>query len=137
MGEFYNFTLVELVRIGAGPAKIVQITRQDVRYVDSNGAELLIDLEECARTCMVLRRLGSFPPQDDTDWAAIVDANAQLATEDPAYFCVGLRGAVDEPPWFQFLNRRRTQFEFEDYDAISDQLLTPLAKVGWQTWDAS
>ena len=34
---------------------------------------------------------------------------------DTAHGCVGLRGAVDDPPWFQFLDRQRTQFEFSDH----------------------
>jgi hypothetical protein len=39
---------------------------------------------------------------------------------------------------FQFLNRRRTQFEFKDYEHIQRSLLAPLASTGiWRTWDAS
>jgi hypothetical protein len=50
---------------------------------------------------------------------------------------VGLRGAIDEPPWFQFLDRRRTQFEFADYDHIKRALLDPLSRTRWYSWDAS
>jgi len=55
----------------------------------------------------------------------------------PIQRVVGLRGAIDEPPWFQFLNRRRTQFEFKDYEHIQSALLQPLARSDWRTWDAT
>ena len=136
MGEFYNFTSIELVHIGTGRAKIVQVERQKLEYVDNTGSNSFVDLEECARTYLALRKLGAFPPRDDTDWTRIAAADAEPAG-DISQACVGLRAAIDEPPWFQFLNHRRTQFEFTDSDAIADQLLAPLAQAGWQSWDAS
>jgi hypothetical protein len=37
----------------------------------------------------------------------------------------------------QFLDRRRTQFEFTDYDHIQSTLLRPMGAGGWRSWDAS
>jgi hypothetical protein len=137
MGEFYNFTRIELVRIGTGPTRILQVTQPAVTYVDSGGVERSVDLQECARTHLALHRSGNFPPADDTDWTAIAAAHPVSGSEPLRYGCVGLRAVVDDPPWFQFLNHRRTQFEFADADAIRNELVTRLARFGWQTWDAS
>jgi hypothetical protein len=135
--RFYNFNNVDLVRIGRGPARIVAITDRELRYIDETGADRRIDLADCARICRVLESTGRFPPADDTDWAGLAETTPDFSSLDPAHGCVGLRGAVDDPPWFQFLDRRRTQFEFTDYDAIRRGLVTPLGAAGWQTWDAS
>jgi hypothetical protein len=50
MGEFYNFARVELIRIGAGQARILQVAEQAVEYVDAGGVQRSVDLQECART---------------------------------------------------------------------------------------
>lgn len=137
--RFYNFQSVELVHIGTGLAEITEIAKSSVAYTDDIGRHLTVDLEECARTYAGLRRLDAFPPSDTTNWSDLVDSIPDFATLPlPRPWVVGLRAAVDEPPWFQFLNRRRTQFEFKDYDHIQNALLTPLARAGaWQSWDAS
>jgi hypothetical protein len=44
---------------------------------------------------------------------------------------------ADAPPWFQFLDRHRTQFEFTDYDHIRRVLLDPLSRTPWHSFDAS
>ena len=77
---------------------------------------------------------GLFPPSDDMNWASLVDS-IPLPSEQtvPTGGYVGLRGALDDPPWFQFLNRRRTQFEFKDRDALDADLLRPMARM---TFDA-
>ena len=136
--RFFNFKLVELVRMGTGSARIVEITRQRLRYIDDRGADAFVDLEDCARIYLTLESAGLFPPNDETDWTALAVANLQFSNLDVSLSgCVGLRGALDSPPWFQFLDRRRTQFEFKDGEALRAQLRHPLAAVGWQTWDAS
>jgi hypothetical protein len=137
--RFYNFKSVELVHIGRGPADIVAIAGGGVEYIDDNGRGLVVDLTECARIYRCLRDAYVFPPAEDLDWPALIDEVPGFATlELPLQAVVGLRGAVDQPPWFQFLNRRRTQFEFKDYDHIQSALLKPLAIAGrWYSWDAS
>jgi hypothetical protein len=135
--RFYNFKFVELVRIGTGSARIVEVTRQRLRYIDEHGAESFVDLEDCARIFLTLKNAGLFPPGDETDWTELAAINLKFYILDVSYgLCVGLRGALDEPPWFQFLDRRRTQFQFKDYEAIKSELLVPLTRVNWQTWDA-
>lgn len=134
MERLFNFKSVELVRIGSGLARITQVTDQKVEYLDEHGRELFVDLEECARIGGCLEVVGSFPPSDETDWASVADAvSSSSEREVPGGACVGLRGALDDPPWFQFLNRRRTQFEFKDQDALYGELLT---RMGRMTFDA-
>ena len=133
MDRFFNFKSVELVRVGVGNARITRITDQKVEYTDENGRELFVDLEECARIGGCLEIAGLFPPSDDLDWASMADAISGQGLE-VSEGCVGLRGALDQPPWFQFLNRRRTQFEFKDYDSIDAELLMPMNRM---TFDAS
>jgi hypothetical protein len=137
--RFFNFKSVELVHIGHAPADIIAIAGSRVEYTDDNGNGLVVDLEECARVYRCLRDLRAFPPDEALDWSTLIDEVPGFATlELPVQAVVGLRGAVDEPPWFQFLNRRRTQFEFRDYDHIQSALLEPLAPAGnWYSWDAS
>ena len=137
--RFFNFNSVELVHIGSGPADIVAIAGSGVAYTDDRGNRLVVDLAECARVYRCLREAGAFPPAADLDWGALIDTVPDFAgLELPPEAIVGLRGAVDDPPWFQFLNRRRTQFEFKDTDHIEGALLQPLAAAGaWHSWDAS
>jgi hypothetical protein len=76
-------------------------------------------------------------PDSDYDWSVLADTDPAFSAVDVSgQRCVGLRGAVDEPAWFQFLNRRRTQFEFKSYDAICAELLNPLDRVGCTSFDA-
>jgi hypothetical protein len=81
---------------------------------------------------------GAFLPAEDFDWAALIGSEPGFA-ELPlgAQPVVGLRGAIDEPPWFQFLDRHRTQFEFADYDHIRCALLDALSRTRWHSWDVS
>jgi len=134
MDRFFNFKSVECVRIGTGPARITQVTDQKVEYIDEGGRELFVDLQECERIFGALEIAGLFPPSDDMDWASVADGISSSSEQTvPAGRCVGLRGALDDPPWFQFLNLRRTQFEFKDRDALDAELLIPMGRM---TFDA-
>jgi hypothetical protein len=136
--RFFDFQSVKRVRIGSGGrGAIVAVTATAVSFVDEAGRPQVIDLAECGRIYACLRRAGAFPPAEDFDWGALADATADFSTLPlSGQSVVGLRGALDEPPWFQWLDRRRTQFEFEDTDHIRSVLLDPLAKTRWFTWDA-
>lgn len=135
--RFFTFSSVDLIRIGRARARIVSVMREKVEYIDEDGRKQFVDLEECARICMCLYRSGLFPPKNDTDWTSVADATPGFASLDVSGGgTVGLRGALDTPPWFQFLNRRRTQFDFKNRDRLEKQLLRPLAKFGWQSFDA-
>lgn len=137
MGEFYNYKNVQFVRMGEGPAKISEISPTKILYIDDSSIEQSVDLEESARTCSVLERTGAWPPPEDMDWTAYAAAHPDLYKLDVKYGLVGMRGAGDVPPWFQFFDRRRTLFEFKDRDTIYDELITPMVRDGWQTWDGS
>lgn len=123
--------------MGVGPAKISEITPTKIAYIDSRGVDQFVDLKESARTCSVLEGTGAWPPPEDLNWAAYAAAHPEFYKRDVKYGLVGMRGAVDEPPWFQFFDRRRTLFEFEDRDTIYNELITPMARHGWQSWDGS
>jgi len=136
--RYFNFKAIELVHVGTAPASINSIAKLRIEYTDDLGRHLDVDLEECARIYGCLSKAGAFPPDDAADWGAIVDSVPGFAALPiPIQRVVGLRGAIDEPPWFQFLNRRRTQFEFKDYEHIQSALLQPLARSDWRTWDAT
>lgn len=96
-----------------------------------------VDLEESARTCSVLERTGAWPPPEDMDWTDYAVGHPEFYNLDVKYGLVGMRGAGDEPPWFQFFDQRRTLFEFKDRATIYDELITPMVRHGWQTWDRS
>src|SRR5262249_587370 len=105
MDRFYDFKSIKLVHIGTGSARIIEVTRQRVHYIDEVGTQLTGELEEWARMYLCLDFAGLFPPGDDTDWGRLADATPGFSTLDvPEICCVGLRGAIDDPPWFQFLD---------------------------------
>jgi hypothetical protein len=132
--RYFNFKAIELVHVAAPPAGIVSIEKSRIEYTDDRGQRLDVDLEKCARIYGCLTQ----PPDDSSNWGELVDSVAGFATLPLAFQrVVGLQGAIDDPPWFQFLNRRRTQFEFKDYEHIQSALLQPLARSGWRTWDAT
>jgi hypothetical protein len=129
---------VELVHIDAGLAAIESIAGSVVSFTDDTGRSSTISLEECARIYRLLREAGGFPPSDADDWGVLASVHDFATLELPGQPVVGLRGAMDSPPWFQFLDRRRTQFEFKDYEHIQRALLEPLTAAGnWYSWDAS
>src|ERR1700687_2530393 len=78
--RYYNFKLVELVRIGTGSARIVEVTRQRLRYIDDYGVESSVDLEDCARIYLTLQNAGQFPPSDETDWTSVAAGNPKFST---------------------------------------------------------
>jgi hypothetical protein len=136
--RFFDFKSVTLVHIDVGSARIGPIADTTLAFTDDAGTPRVIDLAECARIYRWLQRRGAFPPAEDFDWAALIESEPGFADVPlGAQAVVGLRGAVDEPPWFQFLDRHRTQFEFSDYDHIRRALLDPLSHTRWYSWDAS
>lgn len=118
----------ETVRIGASGARIVAVTDQRIDYIDLEGRDLFIELGECASKWERghEERRGEFLPLGDASDQDVAAWNAR---------CVGLRGALDDPPWAQFMNERNTRFEFESCEDLYAELLVPLMKAGWQTFD--
>jgi hypothetical protein len=113
----------EVIRVGVLGARIVAVTRERVEYVDMEGQERVIDLEQCARKWVQWR--DSLSPAANEPGVRAWNAR-----------CVGQRGALDRPPWAEFTNERKTRFEFPSYEALYGQLLTQLKQVGWHTFDA-
>jgi hypothetical protein len=48
---------------------------------------------------------------------------------------VGLRGALDNPPWFEFFGPGAVRMEFESDKALYQQLVVPLGRAGYSTLD--
>ena len=120
----------EIVRISVAGARVTSVTQQRLEYIDEAGQAWSIDLEQCAR-----------------NWVQYHDDNKQdfrltcgASTESAAQWnlrCVGERDASDNPPWVEFMNDRRTRFQFESFEAVYQHLLGRLAEVGWHTFDLS
>jgi hypothetical protein len=117
----------EIVSIGVSGARIVGATRERIDYIDAAGEKRFIDLEECVRSWGRGRAQSSgFLPLP----GSTAQSTAAWHTR-----CVGQRGALDNPPWAQFMNERRTRFEFTSYEALYKELLDPLKRAGWHTFD--
>ena len=118
----------EIIRIGAGGSRSINVTQRTVEYVGLAGELCTLDLQECARNWVRWHRDHSdeFIPVTDASPADIDDGNAR---------CVGTRGACDNPPWVEFMNERRTRFEFDSYEAIYREILGPISRHRWQTFD--
>jgi hypothetical protein len=120
----------EIVRIGASAGRIVTVTPRRIHYIDVAGQEQVIDLETCARSW------GRWHDAHSREFLPLPGATEQSIRAWNAR-CVGQRDLSAEPPWVAFLNERNTRFEFETYEAVYLELLGPLEKAGWHTFDLS
>jgi hypothetical protein len=102
----------EIVGIGVANACIKCVTPQRVEYFDEAGQECFVDIEECAR-----------------NWVQLHGAR-----RGRKYRYVGGRGLLEDPPWIEFANKRRTRFEFESLNE-GYGLIIPLKKVRLLTLD--
>jgi hypothetical protein len=118
----------EVVQVGASGARIVAVTHQRIDYFDMAGQARSIDLEECARSW------GRWHDEHRREFLPLPGSSEQGIAAWNAR-CVGERGALDNPPWAEFRNERATRFVFETRDALYLELLTPLRKAGWHTFD--
>ena len=118
----------EIVRIGVSGARILEVARERIYYVDEAGKEQSIDLEECARAWNRLHdeQRADFRPLPGTNEEGISAWNAR---------CVGRRGSSEGFTWVEFMNERQTRFEFAEYGAFHQEIRRPLAKAGWHTFD--
>lgn len=120
----------EVVRIGAIGGRIVNVTQKCIEYIDMAGQEQFVDLDECAKNWARRHddhRQKFFPLPGATE-QGITAWNAR---------CVGQRAATDNSPWVEFMNKRKTRFEFGTYEAIYGELLEPLMRAGWHTFDTT
>ena len=118
---------VEVVRID-GVACVVAVTPSQIQYISTTGDPGTIELEECSRNWMRRRR------EQAADFILVPGASQSVADQWNAR-CVGTRGGSSARYWVQFMNERNTRLEFGTYEARGEQLLGPLARHGWHTFD--
>ena len=121
-----NQIVPEIVRIGMANARIKSITDR-VYYLDEAGQGCFVDLKECARNWVQLHN------KDD---AELVRLTSQGFFDHFYSSFVGRRGLLDDPPWVEFTNKRRTRFEFGS-DKKARTLLRRLRAYGWRTCDVN
>ena len=112
MEKVYREPAGQVVPIGATEARITNVTKDHVEFVDRGGMSHLIDLEQCHRN---------------------YDARFNQGV-DRGYRSVGLRGPYDRPPWMSFADEPPTMFEFSSSEDLYRQILGPLAELGWYTF---
>lgn len=125
-----NQTAPEIVRIGIASACVTSVTRQRVEYLDEAGQGWFVDLEQCARNWIRYRN------DHEQELFLLPGASAESAAMWDSR-CVGQRGAIDDPPWVEFMNERRTRFEFRTFEEVYAHLLGPLGRAGWHTFDTN
>jgi hypothetical protein len=104
-GAQLNQILPEIVWLGAADAQIQGVTRQRVEYLNEAAQECFVDLDECARYWQLQKT-----DEDDFDPLDSEDSDATYSLRGLNY--VGKRGMLDDPPWIEFTNKRRTRFVF-------------------------
>jgi hypothetical protein len=120
----------EIVRIGNGHAGINSVTAERVEYRDEAGQDRFLDLRQCARNW------GGHREQNGRDFILLPGVSTNSA-DAWNLRCVGMRGILDDPPWVEFINERRTRFEFPSEETAYADLLGPLQEAGWHTFDAN
>jgi hypothetical protein len=120
----------EVVRIGVSGARIVAVTRERIDYIDMAGEQRFVDLEECAKA------QARWHNEHRSDFLLLPGASEHGVVAWNAR-CVGERGACDNPPWAALMNERNTRFEFASYEALYRELLNPLKRAGWHTFDTN
>lgn len=108
-----DFHDVELVHVDVGLAAITSVSSESVTYTDELGQQRTVDLNESAENF------------------------TRLSTDSPSDHFVARCAVYDKPPWFQFLNNRRTQFEFKNSQHILQVLVGPVARFRWGISDDS
>lgn len=146
-----NHTAGEVIRVGTSSARIVRLTRKYIEYIDMAGQDQFIDLEECARMWKRWHDVHShefFPVPGR--WARWHDLHShellptpELLPGPPSHAdidawnarCVGQRGGGYPLWWAEFMNERKTRFEFGTWEALWRKLQGPLMVAGWNTFD--
>ena len=117
----------EVIRVGSSGARILRVTPDRVEYLDMAGQGQVIDLKECARNWVQWSKEqgGDLVPMSSASQEEIHSWNAR---------CVGQRGGSHHQ-WVEFMNERKTRFEFETWEARFKELQGPLMVAGWNTFD--
>jgi hypothetical protein len=110
-----NQIVPEIVRIGVGNARIKCATPLRVEYFDEAGQECFVDLKECARNRV--QHVKSWRVEDGArEWDFRLVAKCSFQ---------------DDSPCFEFMNNRRTRFEFGFLEGAR-ALKSLLAKARWR-----
>jgi hypothetical protein len=123
-----NQIVPEIVRIGVANARIKRVTPEDrIEYLDEAGQERFVNIKECARNWVQLHN------KDHDD---LIRMTSQGFFDSFYSSFVGQRGLLDDPPWVEFMNKRRTRFEFGSENEAR-KLLRSLRAHGWRTDNAN
>ena len=100
--------------MGSSGARIVRVTPERIEYLDMAGQDQVIDLKECARNWVQWSKEqgGDLVPASGASQEEIDTWNAR---------CVGQRGGSYHQ-WVEFMNDRKTRFEFETWEARVKEL---------------
>ena len=118
---------LEVVRIDGSVAPNLTVTPSQIQYTSVTGDPNTIELEECARNWMRLKR-------EQADEFILVPGASRSDADKWDARCVGTRNGCG-PYWVQFMNDRNTRFEFATWEALMEHLVGPLARHGWHTFD--
>jgi len=105
----------------------LRVTHEIIEYIDPTGREQFVDLEECARNWVKQHK-----EHKRVFLKVVPSSKADTDASDAQR--VGTRGAPDDPPIIEFMNERRTRFEFETEEALCAELLRRLGDAGWFTF---
>ena len=109
-----NQIVPEIVRIGAGNARIKCVTPQRVEYFDEAGQECFVDLDECARNRVKYVESWREDGARNGDFCLVAECSVQ-----------------DDSPCFEFMNDRHTRFEFGSLGG-AQTLKSLLTKTRWR-----
>ncbi len=92
------------------------------------GQEQFLDLEQCASNWVKWKQANK---------QSFLDVSGASEAESDRWdaLTVGTRSALDDPPRAEFMDERKTRFEFETDEARYGELLRPLGLAGWVTFD--
>jgi hypothetical protein len=127
MGERMVERAGEVIRVGSSRARIVRVTLERIEYLDMAGQDQVIDLKECARNWV------QWSKGHDGDLVPVSGASQEEVDNWNAR-CLGQRGGTYYQ-WVEFMNERKTRFEFETWEARLKELQGPLMVAGWNTFD--
>ena len=114
-----NQLVPEIIRIGVANARIKCVTPQRVEYLDEAGQECFVDLKECARNRV----------KDVESW------RVEDGARERDYRTVANGVLVDDSSCIDFMNNRRTRFEFGSLEGAK-ALKLQLAKARWRVLSA-
>ncbi len=123
-----NQAAPEIIRIGNGSARVTAVTQERVEYLDAAGQEWFLDFAQSARNWL------QYHNEREGEYRLVRGATPESAAAWNSR-CVGQRCLGDNPPWVEFMNERHTRFEFGTFEAAYANLVGPLSKVGWHTFD--